>query len=294
MACYRPQPVYLTPTGWRFAAAGKKRYTDKLQRYVSCGQCIGCRLERSRQWAVRSVHEAQFHDENYFLTLTYDDKNLPRDGSLCSKTLQKFWKKFRKAHPLMRFKYYAAGEYGDNYGRPHYHASVFGMELPDLQPSFKSSTGFQMYSSSILERIWSNGAVYVAPLTFETAAYTARYICKKVTGKNAEDHYKRLGIAPERAWMSKGLGKEWHETYKHETYRDNYIIARGVPSVPPATYNRWLKDSDPDLHNSYKNATSKFYEEQIKLIEDLINGRHDVARAVKEASLRAGKLDYQR
>lgn len=293
MPCYSPQPVYLTPTGWRFAPRRQKVFSDVRQKYVSCQQCIGCRLERSRQWAVRSVHEAQYHEENYFLTLTFDDKNLPKDLSLNTRTLQNFWKKVRKAS-LDKFKYYAAGEYGEQYARPHYHASTFGLNLPDLYPSFKSSTGYQMYGSPLLEKAWGNGNVYVAPLTFETAAYTARYICKKILGKNAEEHYKKLGLTPERAWISKGLGKQWHEDYAHETYRDNYIISRGVPSVPPRTYNRWLKASDPDLHSRYEIATKKSYEEQTKIIEDLISGQHDVARVVKEASLRAGRLDRNR
>lgn len=284
----------MTSAGWRFVPKRNRVYDDILHKYVSCQQCIGCRLERSRQWAVRSVHEAQFHDENYFLTLTFSDEFLPKNYSLETKTIQTFWRNFRKAHPLMRFKYYAAGEYGEKYSRPHYHASVFGLELPDLTPSFKSETGFQMYSSSRLDRAWKNGAVYIAPLTFETAAYTARYICKKILGRDAEKHYADLGLMPERAWISKGLGKEWYRTYSDETYRDNYIVARGVPSVPPRTYNRWLKTDDPALHEKYSNATAKSHAEQLKIIDDISNDRHHVARAVKEACLRASKLDFQR
>lgn len=284
----------MTPTGWRMSPKRNRVFSDILPKYVSCQQCIGCRLERSRQWAVRSVHEAQFHEENYFLTLTFSDDCLPANRSLDTKTLQNFWKKIRKACPLMRFKYYAAGEYGEKYSRPHYHASTFGLELPDLQPSFKSETGFQMYNSRRLDAAWDMGNVYVAPLSFETAAYTARYICKKILGKNADAHYQSLGIIPERAWISKGLGKEWHHAYLSETYRDNYIVARGVPSVPPRTYNRWLKADDPDLHDKYCLSTQKSHADQIKLIDDLQNGRHLVAMAVKEACLRAGKLDLQR
>lgn len=303
MACYNPQPITRTPTGWRFRGRRPGAWIDSyletrlvyadLRGYVSCQQCTGCRLERSRQWAVRSVHEAQYHDDNYFLTLTYDDRHVPKNNSLDTKVLQKFWKKLRKAIPD-KFKYYAAGEYGENYFRPHYHASMFGLPLPDLYPSFKSSRRFQMYSSPVVEKAWGKGNIYLAPLTFETAAYTARYICKKVLGKDAEAHYKRLGLMPERAWISKGLGKKWHEDYAHETYRDNYIVSRGVPSVPPRTYNRWLKLSDPAAYLNYEMSTKKSLEEQLKLIDDLSSGRHDIARAVKEASLRAGRLDRNR
>lgn len=275
------------------------RLPGVLPLYVGCKICIGCRLERSRQWAVRSVHESMFHDENYFLTFTFNNKFCPANFSLDTKTVQKMWKRFRKAHPSMRFKYYMAGEYGENYSRPHYHASAFGLELPDLVPGFKSRDGFQMYSSPMLNRAWSidgesMGEVYVAHLSFETAAYTARYICKKVIGEHAEDHYKKLGVMPERAWMSKGLGKQWYETYANETYRDGYVVSRGVPATPPATYTRWLKEDDPDKHFKFIESIKKSRDEQLKLIDDLCSGRHYVARAVKEASLRAGRLDYQR
>lgn len=294
MPCYNPQRIYLTPSGWRFAPKRNTVFEDAGSKHVSCQQCLGCRLERSRQWALRSVHEAQFHEENYFLTLTFDDDHVPADGSLNTKTIQGFWKRFRKAHPLMRFKYYAAGEYGEKYARPHYHASVFGMELPDLYKTFKTKSGFQMYSSPSLEKAWPFGNIYVSDLTFETAAYVARYICKKVLGKGADEHYSKLGILPERAWISKGLGKEWHETYKHETYRDNYVSCRGVPSVPPRTYNRWLKESDPDCYRKYELSTAKSFEEQQKVVEDILSGRYDIMKEVKEASMRAGKLDLTR
>jgi hypothetical protein len=49
---------------------------------IPCGQCIGCRLEYSRQWAMRCHHEASLHIFNSFITLTYDPEHLPQDGSL--------------------------------------------------------------------------------------------------------------------------------------------------------------------------------------------------------------------
>lgn len=299
MPCYEPQPLYRTPKGWRFAPKTGDRIPGLLPLYVGCKKCIGCRLEYSRQWAVRSVHEAQFHEDNWFFTLTFNEKFIPKDLSLDTKTIQGFWKRLRKARPSEKFKYYAAGEYGDEKNRPHYHASVFGLSLPDLYSTFKSSEGYQMFSSTAIERAWSDfgdvfGNVYIAPLTFETAAYTARYIVKKITGKKSKEHYDALGVIPERSWISKGLGKEWYETYADETYRDGYIVSRGVPAGIPQTYSRWLKRDDPAKHDRFLKSIEKSYDEQLKVIEDLVDGRHVVAKAVKEACLRAGKLDFQR
>ena len=70
-------------------------YEDKPQS-IACGQCQGCRLERSRQWAVRCLHESKLHADNCFLTLTYSEEHLPRDGSLHIKHVQDFLKRLRK------------------------------------------------------------------------------------------------------------------------------------------------------------------------------------------------------
>lgn len=279
------------------------RFMAGRGQWVSCKQCVGCRLEYSRQWATRSVHEAHFHDDNWFLTLTFSDEFLPKNRSLDTRFQQNFWKRLRRHLPeSVKFKYFCAGEYGDLKNRPHYHASVFGLPLPDLRPTFKSSDGFQLYSSARIDRAWSCpstgvqfGNAYIAELSFETAAYTARYITKKVVGDKAAAHYAAMGnVMPERAWISKGLGKEWYEAYREETFRDGYVVVRGVPSGVPGTYVRWLQSDDSVTFERYKKSTEKSYEDELKIIEDLSSGRHIVAKAVKEAALRAGRLDVQR
>ena len=98
---------------------------------LPCGQCIGCRLERSRQWAVRCMHEASLHDENSFLTLTYSDENLPPGGSLHLPDFQNFMKRLRKSIAPKRVRFYHCGEYGDILSRPHYHALLFGYDFDD-------------------------------------------------------------------------------------------------------------------------------------------------------------------
>jgi len=99
MACYHPLTAYLSghqtnnATGKAYRRVSFKE-TDEHDRQISlpCGQCIGCRLERSRQWAMRCIHEAQLHQNNCFITLTYDDEHLPKDLSLDHRDFQLFFR----------------------------------------------------------------------------------------------------------------------------------------------------------------------------------------------------------
>ena len=113
---------------------------------LPCGQCHGCRLERSRQWAVRCLHESTLHAQNCFITLTYDDANLPTNGSLYYPDFQKFVRSLRDAGYI--FRYYMAGEYGSNFDRPHYHSILFGMHFPDKTYFGKGEAGFEIYKSA--------------------------------------------------------------------------------------------------------------------------------------------------
>ena len=124
MPCYHPI------TAWRLVGGmdkktGKWKITfDKRKGHpatemkISCGQCIGCRLERSRQWAVRCVHEASLHTANSFITLTYRNECLPGDGSVHPEHFQKFMKRLRKALPDVKIRFFHCGEYGSMLSRP--------------------------------------------------------------------------------------------------------------------------------------------------------------------------------
>lgn len=315
MVCYTPREAWrqADTSVLTFKASSRLRDTVAPSHSVlilPCGQCIGCLLDRSLGWAVRCEHEAMYHEENYFLTLTFSDKHLPADFSLRSWHLQDFWKRVRHAldaeadffdgvfagADAPRFKYYAAGEYGDENFRPHYHATVFGLplkKLGDLQYHARSND-FTLYRSSWLERHWPWGFSTVAPMTFETAAYVARYCCKKVFPAE-KDAYAEAGILPERSWISKGLGRSWYEEFAAETWRDDYIVnSRGHTMAVPRTYMRWLEAQDLSRAESIKAARVPDLEDKLKVVDNLYSGRHHVAMLVKEASLTAGRLDRHR
>ena len=163
MPCYRPLKGYrskhVNSTGKRSIVFNLNEGFVDLPVEVGCGRCIGCKLKRSAEWAIRCVHEASQHPDkdNSFLSLTYSPENLPQNGSLVKSDMQKFFKKFRKAISPHRIKYLCVGEYGDTNYRPHYHALVFGYGFPDKKLKKLSYSGHRLFTSQQLDKLWGLG-----------------------------------------------------------------------------------------------------------------------------------------
>ncbi|WNK13973.1 MAG: replication initiator protein [Microvirus sp.] len=254
MPCYFPLHAY----------RGKSNEVDKIKitfrrgnswRGVKldlpCGQCIGCRLERSRQWAVRCMHEASLYEDNSFLTLTYDDAHLPSNLSLVKSHFQDFVKRLRKSIAPKRVRYYHCGEYGDTLGRPHYHALLFNHDFEDKK-FFSTRGGNTVYSSEELSRLWPKGFAVTGGVSFDSAAYVARYIMKKVTGDFAGRHYgDRL---PEYTTMSRrpGIGAGWFSKYAADVFPLDRVVVRGKETRPPRFYDRLLQKVDRALYEKIK------------------------------------------
>lgn len=208
------------------------------------------------------MHEAQMHEHNQFVTLTYDDKYLPKFGSLVLQDFQKFMKRLRK-HEENNIRYFHCGEYGEKNLRPHYHALLFGLELADRLP-FKEINGHTYFRSPKLEKIWQKGFVTVGAVTFKSAAYVARYIMKKQNGDHAGKQYTDHGIdystgeimlAPEYATMSlkPGLGEAWYERYGWtDCHAHDYVVMDGKRIKPPRYYDELLRKRDPEVLESIK------------------------------------------
>lgn len=253
MSCYHPLTAYRTAAG-DVVFSELRRYDIVSTLSLPCGQCVGCRLERSRQWAVRCVHEASLHADNCFLTLTYNDASVPRSGSLDYQEFQRFMKRLRKHIQPRKVRFFMCGEYGDERDRPHYHACVFGFDFPDKRYFKKSPSGEPLFRSDTLERLWPVGYALIGAVTFESAAYVARYIMKKVTGDDAEAHYH--GRTPEFTHMSlkPGIGRGWFEKYEGDVYPHDYVVVRGRKMRPPRYYDQALKRKDEEQLDSVKFA----------------------------------------
>lgn len=210
---------------------------------LPCGQCVGCRLERSRQWATRCMHEASLHDKNCFLTLTYDQANLPADGSLNLRHFQLFMKSLRKQYgPGIRF--YHCGEYGDELARPHYHALLFNHDFEDKR-FFSERSGNRIYTSGSLSRLWPHGFSVIGDITFQSAAYVARYVMKKVTGVKSEAFYGSR--KPEYSTMSRrpGIGAGWFKKFSGDVVSRDGVIVNGHASRVPRFYDSLWGKLDP-------------------------------------------------
>lgn len=254
MPCYEPLRAVLvsSPEGRRVVFA-RGAHGQPLS--LPCGRCIGCRLERARQWAVRVMHESKMHDESAFITLTYDDKHLPKGGTLVVEDVQKFLKRLRERVNYGRFlclepiriRFFLCGEYGEKRGRPHYHAIIFGFGFPDKVRLAKRGE-FAEYSSRLLSESWGNGDARLGTVSFDSAMYVASYSTKKITGKKAREHYQ--GRKPEFLLMSRGgrrargIGRGWIEQFHGDVYPSDEVIVNGKECKPPRYYDLFMASRD--------------------------------------------------
>lgn len=213
---------------------------------VPCGKCLECRIQATRSWADRCCLEAKNSPFNYFITLTYNDDNLPVNNSLLEYDMQCFFKRLRKRFKGVKFKYFYVGEYGDTTLRPHYHCLLFGLPLDDLSHEFITYDGREyckgklindgiknvylldknpdLFYSDIIASAWHYlGQISVGKFNYDTAAYCAQYCTKKINGK-LKEFYKKFNVVPEFIRMSKGLGKS---SYNDDLYDNGSII---IPS----------------------------------------------------------------
>jgi hypothetical protein len=274
MACYYPLNGYRSklpnPSGKYSVKFNASEGDIHRPMDVPCGQCIGCRLDKSRQWAIRCMHEASLHRKNCFITLTYNPKNLPKSRSLNKKHFQNFMKRLRKRFPREigdSIRYYHCGEYGERLSRPHYHACMFNFDLPDLE-FLTTNNGSHYYTSKILEETWGKGFCMVGEVTFKSAAYVARYIIKKQTGEDAEEHYQFINektgqvwpLQPEYTTMSRrpGIGKKWLEKFKDDVYPHDYVVVNGSKMKVPSYYDKLFESMDPEEYEKLKTKREEY------------------------------------
>lgn len=252
MPCYSPLEAYKTVDG-RVVFTDKDRGGSAVKLSLACGQCTGCRISRSRHWALRCVHEAQMHERNSFITLTYDDVHLPKDGSVDVRHWQTFAKRLRKK--IGPFRFFHCGEYGEKSQRPHYHACVFGEDFASDRVFWKRDAGNDLFVSKVLTETWGKGFTTVGNLTYESAAYVARYIMKKASGPYAKAaRYGRLDwttgeyweVRPEYITMSRrpGVGKTWFDKFMDDVYPEDEVVHDGRKFRPPRYYDKLLDAMD--------------------------------------------------
>lgn len=225
---------------------------------LACSSCIGCRVERARQWAIRCMHEAQMHEHNSFITLTYRNADLPLNGNLEKSDFQKFAKRLRRKG--IKFRYLMCGEYGEKHFRCHFHSAIFGHDFntdPGTELVSRNDLGQPLYRSPLLEAVWGLGNTMSGALTFESARYVAQYLTKT---NNEEWESIKLGAATDSdgnaipfqrpyatASRKPGLGRAWIEKYYTDVYPHDEVILDGHRCKPPKYYDLVAEQKDPEF-----------------------------------------------
>lgn len=346
MACYHPLTAFArTPPGSTkkeltfnfggdpdYVFVDGHLYSEKLK--LPCGQCDGCRMDYSKQWAIRCALEAQQWQHNYFVTLTYSDAFVPLNThcvvdedtgevideeftmTLVPDDLKGFLKRLRRNFERERgfegVRFYACGEYGPANMRPHFHLILFNCPLDDLVLHHKDR-GYCYYSSKFLEKAWSKrvdidgkstrvpfGFVQVCDFTYEAAAYVARYMLKKHKGLDA-DFYEHEGIAPEFTRCSRrpGIAYKYFEEHKEAIYDFDQIALLGgkgqpIKAHPPKYFDRLFDVDNPEEMSMIK---EKRKESAVRSMQEQLKNT-DLSEAeylaVKEANFRSRIKKLQR
>lgn len=247
MPCTSPRDCWPAPAGARSRRpvhSPQQSYPGAKPFSLPCGQCISCRLSKAQDWATRVMNETRLHDDNWFITATYSDAFLPSDGSLNEDHHTLFMKKLRHMAEPNRIRFLMCGEYGEEFGRPHFHYIVHGLPLPDLR-HHSGTDNHELGVSKQLEEVWGMGHIPVARVTHESAAYVASYTLKRVTGERAENYIRPhpltgqpFRVRPEFARMSRrpGLGAGWLDQWGRTDLSGDFQIVAGQRKPIPRYY----------------------------------------------------------
>lgn len=287
---------------------------------VPCGKCIGCRLDYSRQWADRCMLEAKQYpkNHNWMITLTYDPENITMRpganretgelelvGTLVSEDLTKFMKDLRRFYKYHynheNIRFYACGEYGPQTYRPHYHLIIFNTPIKpeELEYFFTNKEGDKIYLCEKIQKIWGKGQITVGEVTWNSAAYVARYVMKKRKGKESKKYYKLLNVEPEFVRMSRkpGIAYKYFEEHKDEIYEADEIIINNKKGeakvIKPSKYYDRLYDLDsPEAMKAIKERRKKMAEisEKNKLSKTSLDKETYLAQCEQNKIVQINKL----
>ncbi|AXL14557.1 replication initiator protein [Microviridae sp.] len=314
MTCYRTQTAYynINENDTIITFNRKKKHPLKDELKLPCGQCIGCRIDHSRSWAIRAIHEAKQYKENTFITLTFNNESLyqrKNPYSLDKKEIQNFIKRLRQSINYKKISYIATGEYGERLGRPHYHLIIFNHQFNNLK-KIQTRSREQLYTSDELEKLWKYGFHSIGKVTYQSAAYVARYNLKKISGKNKSEKYTRLDdnntiiqIEPEFILTSKApaIGLNHFKKYYEQIYRNDLIVYQTENGIrktkPPRYYDKKLEQIDPELYETIKQnrkiKSQEIENENLTKRATEIEHKNRMQENVKKLQLKQCKRDVE-
>lgn len=278
-----------------------RNYPNTKAQIIPCGQCIGCRLDYSREWANRTYLESKLYKQNWFVTLTYDDEHLKTkeiteaenekgelitytndgnwNGTLNGKDLQKFMHDLRqimnREYHQQGIRFIGCGEYGDKGERPHYHLILLNCNLPAetfYKPRIINNEYY--YQNQIIEKAWKKGISNISEATWNNIAYTARYITKKINGKLSQEHYARRGQDREflRTSRKPGIGKPYYDLYKDKIYKNDSITIKNKEGIitckPPKYFDGLYEKENPKEFKKIQRKREKERREADKIKDE--------------------------
>lgn len=276
----------------------KKPYSFGVMAF-GCGQCMPCRINRSRAWVGRILLESYQYPASAFVTLTYNDEEVPKDGCLSKRALQLFFKLLRQEIAPRKIRYYAVGEYGSLYGRPHYHAIVFGLfphEGLVVAKSWRRVADYDKFG----DPIWiSQGFSYMGDVTSGSVSYVAGYLTKQKY-KFRRDEPRPDGRTHEFVLMSKGIAKGVVDNYvkayssksgKAALFRDGWIAESFRTEGKLYPVGRYLKGKILDkMGISAQDREAHFQASMLKVWDSEDRSIHMTQRLIDK---RAAKVVYQ-
>jgi hypothetical protein len=264
----------------RFITKAQYYYWDKERREgrehlnvlkIPCTKCIECRANHAKEWAVRAYMETKQNPTGIFLTLSYDNKHLPI-GELGNPTLRKrditLFKKRLRERTGATIKTFECGEYGEKRGRPHYHMIIWNWKPTDERLIKQNISGDSLFNSQYLEKIWSKGLIIYGNISYESAAYVARYVNKKKITRALAPDQEETYINMSR---KEGIGKgEW--TINHEKYQklnSIYVPTKNgtkICKIPRYYLKQWEKELKKNENREREELTKnmKEYQESYK------------------------------
>lgn len=240
-------------------------FNEETRTVHKCGHCAGCIDSRSKDWIFRVSQEMRNYENNMFVTLTYNNRNLPSGRNLCKVDLQNFIKRFRdhlsRHYGIKGLRCFYCGEYGDRNGRPHYHLLFFGLDTRTF--------------ASVVDSCWrdrrgkSMGWTVCKTSCSAHPSYLVSYVLKcfpeltvRVVGsgrkKSRQKFLKSDGRVAPFIGGSKGIGKCWLSTKDCRTAeRVGYCVLDGVKYSIPVYYQRFL-DSHKTIYELEVARTERF------------------------------------
>lgn len=273
---------------------------------VPCGKCLSCRISIRRLWTLRCLHELSYHNQNVFVTLTYNDENLPLNKSLRKKHLQDFYKRLRRDLDKqdIKIKHFSCGEYGapsqlarignrvfqTDGDRPHYHAIIFGLGLdPESRLIVAENWPFCDWNN---KDIMKNSFGLAQR---ESIQYVAGYIHDKLSGELAEIEYKQKGREPVFRLVSQGIGKA-HCLDNAEQYSDRlFTTLNGRKTSLPRYYIKLLDIDPEELKRFSCDKEKKFVKKHTGIECDIdtalinLDINEDLERIIKDDQLQRSK-----